>query len=390
MENSRSACIAALVVMLGCGGSGSVSEEAHEEEGHSSSEDHADTEGVVHIESAMLRDLRVTVRPAESRTAGETVTVLGELGVNEDAYAEVGTTIPARVARVLAAPGDRVEPGRPLVELESPDVGRARAEIADSRARAELAQQTADRRHDLATERIASQRDVETAEAELASANAASRAARDVLVSLGASRGSGGRFILSSPIAGTVIDRTALLGRLVDSGEPLFVVGDLSRLWLTVHVFERDALRIRTNGTARVDFPALPNRTFTGRVTHIASRVDPASRTLAVRIEIDNAGGELRPGMSASALVPIGDSTDTVVAVPIEAVQRLAEGWCVFLPRGTAGEFEIRTVGRGRDLGVDVEILSGLRAGEPVVVDGAFLLKAEAEKSRGGGADHHH
>jgi cobalt-zinc-cadmium efflux system membrane fusion protein len=124
-------------------------------------------------------------------------------------------------------------------------------------------------------------------------------------------------------------------------------------------------------------------------VTRIGSRVDPASRTVDVRIVIDNPGGNLRPGMSARALVPLGDRAETVVAVPVEAVQRARQGWCVFLPTSEEGVFEIRAVGRGRELGAEVEILSGLSAGEPVVKDGAFLLAAEAAKARGGGEDEH-
>jgi cobalt-zinc-cadmium efflux system membrane fusion protein len=77
------------------------------------------------------------------------------------------------------------------------------------------------------------------------------------------------------------------------------------------------------------------------------------------------------------------------VAVAVEALQRQPQGWCVFLPRAEEGVFEIRPVGRGRDLGGEVEVLSGLAAGERVVVDGAFLLKAEADKARGGGAGEH-
>ncbi len=93
--------------------------------------------------------------------------------------------------------------------------------------------------------------------------------------------------------------------------------------------------------------------------------------------------------MSATAWLPLAETSGTVVAVPAAALQRLDEGWGVFLPRGE-GVFEVRPVGRGRDLGGEVEILSGLAAGEPVVVDGAFLLKAEAEKAHGGGEHHDH
>lgn len=344
----------------------------------------------VRIERGMLRDLRVTTRAAESRPAGDAVTVLGELRVNEEAYAEVGTSIPARVFQVLASPGDRVNAGQALAVLDSPEVGRARAALLSTKARQDLARQTAERRRGLAAEQIVPRRELEAAEAELSQSAAERQAAEDELSALGAQQGTGSRFVLSSPIAGTIIDRAALRGRLVDAEHPLFVVGDLRRLWLMVHAFERDALRVRVGAAALVSFPALPGKTVTGTVARVGSRVDPASRTIDVRIELPNPSGVLRPGMSASAVVPIGDAQELVVTVPVEALQRQAKGWCVFIPAAEEGVFEIRAVGRGRDLGSEVEIVSGLPAGERVVVDGAFLLKAEADKARGGGGDEHH
>lgn len=373
----------------GSGGSVFFDDEAHDE--HETGEPHHDGDNtVVRVERSMLRDLRVTTQPAESRPAGDTVTVLGELRVDEDAYAEVGTSIAARVSKVLAAPGDVVRAGQPLVELDSPEVGRARAALATARARLQLARQTASRRAELEAQHIVPQREVQAAEADLAQAEAEAAAAKESLDALGATRGAGSRFELTSPIAGTVIDRAALRGRQVDAERALFVVGDLSRLWLVVHAFERDALRMRLGATATATFPALPGQTASGPLTWVGSRVDPTSRTIDARIELPNPTGALRPGMSASALVPLGDAAETVVTVPIEAVQRLSEGWCVFTPRDEEGVFDVRPVGRGRDLGGEVELVSGLQAGERVVVDGAFLLKAEADKARGGAEAHHH
>lgn len=367
---------------------------------HERAEEHAHPEGAaeepaavagsVRVERAMLRDLRVTLQAAESRPASETVTVLGELWISEDAYAEVGSPIPARVQKVLAAPGDDVRAGQALAELMSPDVGKARAALRAADARHVVARQAFERRQALAGDAIVSARELEAARAELLQAEADGRAAREMLEALGASSGRGASFFLTTPIAGTVIERSALLGRQLDAERPAFVVGELSRLWLIVHAFERDALRMRTNTTARVSFPALPAEPTTGTVTRIGNRVNPVSRSVDVRIEIDNPERVLRPGMSASALVPLGDAAENVVAVPVEALQRTPEGWCVFLPTAEDGVFEIRPVARGRDLGAEVEVLSGLRAGERVVKDGAFLLKAEADKARGGAAEHHH
>lgn len=352
-------------------------------------ESHAPAEDLVRIPREMLRDLRVTTAPAELRPPGEAANLLGEVRVNEDAYAEIGSQIRARVTRLLASPGDVVAAGQPLVELDSAEVGRARADLETAKARLDLARRTLARRRPLAAQGIVPRRELEAAETELAEAQATYRAAEQTLASLGALGGRGARFVLVSPIAGSVIERQAFRGRLVDAEERLFVVTDLARVWLVVHGFERDAVRVRPGTTARATFPALPGQTFSGTVTRVGSRVDPASRTIEIRIELDNVAGQFRPGMSGSALVPLGAGEPPVVAVPAAALQRVRDGWCVFVPRDEA-TFEIRPVGRGRDLGGEVEVLAGLRPGEAVVVQGAFLLKAEWDKARGGGEEHEH
>jgi membrane fusion protein, heavy metal efflux system len=236
---------------------------------------------------------------------------------------------------------------------------------------------------------------VQEAEADARAAEAELRAALASLRALGVSEadlrstGNDGRLILRSPISGTVIERNVVAGQMTDPGKPLFRVGDLSRLWLTVHAYERDAVRLRTGSTASVTFPALPGRTFAGVVALVGRQVDVVSRTIPVRVEVENTAGVLRPGMSAAAWVRLGDTGGTVVAVPATSLQRLEDEWRVFIPKGE-GKFEMRSVGRGRDLGGEIEIVSGLKPGERVVVDGAFLLKAEAEKARGEGGHHDH
>jgi cobalt-zinc-cadmium efflux system membrane fusion protein len=106
-----------------------------------------------------------------------------------------------------------------------------------------------------------------------------------------------------------------------------------------------------------------------------------------VRLEVKNLDA-LRPGMSATVFLPVGGG-EPILALPAAALQRLHEAWCVFVPRA-AGVFAVRKVARGRDLGGEVEVLSGVTAGETVVVEGAFLLRAEAEKAEGEGAHHDH
>ncbi len=349
----------------------------------------------VRIEDGMLRDLRITTAKVESRRGDEQVTLLGELAVDERAYAEVGVPVGARVIRLLAGVGDNVKEDQALLELQSPEVGRARSDYLTAMAHLTLAESALKRKRDLAAERIAPEREVQEAEAAATAARADVRAAAAALSSMGLRVPDEGEaenlrssiFTLHSPVRGTVIERRAMRGQMLDPGTAAFRVADLSTLWLTVHAFERDAVRVQPATPARVTFSALPGQEFTGNVTMVGRQVSTESRTIDVRIEVRNKGNLLRPGMSASAALPIGISNTPVLAVPVAAVQRVGDSWCVFVPKGT-GLFEIRKIGRGRDLGTEVEVLSGVSAGETIVVDGAFLLKSQAEKSDAGHGDH--
>ena len=342
------------------------------------------------IAPEMLRDLRVTTARAEARAAGERVSVLAELRVDQDAYAEVASPVTARVVRVLARAGDEVRAGQPLVELASGDLGRARAEVTAADARLALARKQLARQQALLADRLVAERDVIAAQAAVTEAEAARAVAAGAMRQFAGAEGGAG-LTLRAPVAGTVIDRDVVIGQLVDPSRTLFRIGDLRKLWLVAHVFERDAVRVSIGGTGAASFAALPGATVDGTIVWVGRAVETSSRTIPVRLEVPNPDGVLRPGMSAMVSLPVGDATGKVVAVPIAAVQRVGDRWAVFAPGGAPGVFEVRPVGRGRDLGGEVEILSGLAPGDPVVVDGAFLLKAEFDKARGeGGHDHDH
>jgi cobalt-zinc-cadmium efflux system membrane fusion protein len=342
----------------------------------------------------MLRDLKVTIAPVEQRPGGERAVLLGQLGVNENAYAQVGAPVPSRILALHAALGQAVDVGQSLATLQSSELGKARSELITANARSELAQQTLERKRRLASEHIVSQREVQEAEANVSSTEADVRAARAALQALGVAVSPDGgadssQYVLRSPVKGVVLERAAVKGQLAEPAQPLFRVADLSILWLTVQAFERDAVRIKPGSSVRITFAALPGRTFTGKVGMVGKEVNSQSRTIPVRVDIANSEGLLRPGMSATAWVMPGSDSRVVLTVPAAALQRIEDEWVVFVPQ-SQGRFEIRQVGRGRNLGGEVELLSGVKPGETVVVDGAFLLKAEADKSRGEGEEHEH
>ena len=230
---------------------------------------------------------------------------------------------------------------------------------------------------------------MQEAENELVAAEEQFRAAQSTIEALGASAQAAtglnaSTLEIRAPIGGIILERHVVLGQVADPSTPLFSIADLSTVWLTVHAFERDAVRVRVGEPARITFAAMPGRAFAGTVSLIGQSVDRESRTVPVRIDLPNREGLLRPGMSATAWLPVGDASGVMLTVPAAALQRVRDRWCVFVPKDES-TFEIRAVGRGRDLAGEVELVSGVRAGETVVVDGAFLLKAEVEKT----ADEH-
>jgi cobalt-zinc-cadmium efflux system membrane fusion protein len=355
---------------------------------------HEEAANTVEVDQEMLRDLRLTTRAVESRAGGDLVMLLGELAVDQSAYAEVGAPVAARVTRLLVNAGDAVHNGQTLAELTSSELGRERAEYLSASARLKLAEAALERKRGLAAEKIVPLREVQEAESAVGEARAALRASRAAIGAFGVEppteEGDGAtssNFVLRAPVSGSVIERTAVVGQMLDPASPAFRIGDLSMLWLTVHAFERDAVRIRQGVEARLAFSALPGQDFDGKVTVVGRHVERESRTVPVRIDVRNRNNLLRPGMSATATLPVGETGAAILTVPVASVQRVRNEWCVFLPKD-ADHFEIRRIGRGRDLGTEVEVLSGLKAGETIVVDGAFLLKAQAEKGEAGHEGH--
>lgn len=379
----------ACIALAGCGRRAEQPAKPAASESNAATDPHKEDANTVEVDEGMLRDLRITTRAVESRPGGERVMLLGELAVDQGRYAEVGTPVAARVTRVLVNAGDSVRRGQTLLELTSPELGRERAAYLSASARLTLAEAALERKRGLAAERIVPQREVQEAESTAGEARAGLRAARAAIAAFGveppSNDGDGSTsstFVLRSPVEGSVIERAAVVGQMLDPATPAFRIGNLSTLWLTVHAFERDAVRIQRGVAARLSFPALPGQDFEGTVAMVGRQVERESRTVLVRIELKNSANLLRPGMSATAALPVGDTGASILTVPVASVQRVRNEWCVFLPKD-ANHFEIRRIGRGRDLAGEVEVLSGLRAGETIVVDGAFLLKAQAEKGEG-------
>ena len=180
---------------------------------------------------------------------------------------------------------------------------------------------------------------------------------------------------LYSPISGFVMERNAFAKQRVTADMVLYTVADLSSVWVIADVFEYEAANVRLNQPATLTLTGLPGRTFHGRVSYILPQVDPATRTLKVRIAFENPGLALKPDMYGEVDLQTGGAR--ILVVPQSAVLNSGEQQRVYVDRGN-GYFEPREVKIGGQMDNRIEILSGLNAGERIVVSGNFLIDSES------------
>lgn len=180
---------------------------------------------------------------------------------------------------------------------------------------------------------------------------------------------------LYSPISGFVTERNAFPKQRVTPETMLYTVADLSTVWVIADVFEYEAANIKLNQPAALTLAYLPGRVFRGRVSYILPQVDPNTRTLKARIEFPNPGYALKPEMYGEVAFQTGGARRLVV--PQSAVLNSGDHQRVFVDRGN-GYFEPRAVKIGEQRSGRIEILSGLKAGERIVISGNFLMDSES------------
>lgn len=337
-------------------------------------------EGVVVLDTAAIRlgGIRVGLAEPVMTTA---LPVTGTITYDANRVSHVGSRTDGRVIASSVDLGRRVRRGQILVELESAEVGRIRAEAQRASALLRIATENYNRERRLEQQGISSRKELLEAEADVRRAEAELRSARTQLSVLGAGHGTGGHFDVAAPFAGIVVERNVSLGQMATASDTLFTVADLSRVWIELDVFERDLPRVSVGQMVSVSTDAFPNRTFPGRIVYVGDVVDPVKRTVRARVEIPNESGALRPGMFARASIRVGGGGVIAVAVPQAAIQQVEGKSVVFIPGSKPGEFRAVPVQVGESIqGGKVVITAGLSAGARLVVEGAFTLRSELEK----------
>lgn len=309
------------------------------------------------------------LRGPVAATLGCTVTI----AFDADEMAEVRALMPGVVRRVHVALGSEVKPGDPLMELESTEVSRAQGRLEIAREAIRAAQANLERQRRLLADQIASQRQVEAAQRELATARAQARTESATLRMAGA-RQATGRFTLRAPIAGTVVRRPALLGTLARASASLATIANTSVMWALCDVPEARAASLAIGQRAEVRPSGPSPAPLPGKLTWISAEVEPRTRTVAARIELANPEGRLRAQQFASAVIHTG-SASSAVLVPAQAIQRMGDHHLVFV-RTQAGLYEPRVVQRHSD-GERVAVTGRVRPGDQIVTTGAVLLRTE-------------
>lgn len=312
------------------------------------------------------------------------VEATGRVAFDDARVSRVASPLSGRVLQLVARPGDRVRRGQALLLIASPDAEAAVADLTAAQADLQLAEKGLERARRLWQEQAIPRKDLQQAEGDAVKARAAvarAHARLDVLGIDPAASGAGvTRFTLRSPIDGLVVERPALTGMEVraDSGTPLVTVADLRRIWVLADVYERDLGRVAVGQQAEVRLAAYPGEVFTGEVTHVGELVDPATRTVKIRVEVANEALRLKPEMFARVSVAAGPEARTVLTVPVEAVLSDGAASAVVVAQ-EGGRFEKRTIEAGPESDGRVQVLAGLQPGERVVTSGALFLKAEIE-----------
>ncbi len=372
----------------------------HSDAGGDEHSEHSDEDpGGEHADEIVLDEHVIERNGIKTQTAQQrlllgSLEVPAEVQINPDKTAHISSLVSGRLAEIRVALGDTVEKDDVLALVESVELGRARAELRAAKARKTAADAEVRRMSTLVGEGIAAKKSRVEAKARADQASAQVAAARATLSVYGLAGGSGPTIALTSPLAGTVIERHASPGEIVDRQTRSFVVADLSQLWVMGRVYEQDLGRVAQGLPAEVALIAYPGRTWAGIIDYISSTLDEDTRSVAIRVVLDNPEGVLRPGMFGTiALGQVGAGGDSatakVLSVPDSAVSMMADRTVVFVTGDEPGSFRVRDVVPGASAHGFVEIREGLQPGEAVVTQGAFVLKSEFLKaSIGEGHEH--
>ncbi|HID21742.1 MAG TPA: efflux RND transporter periplasmic adaptor subunit [Planctomycetaceae bacterium] len=335
-----------------------------------------------------VRNAGLQVVAVGARLLDPRVTCNGRAEFQQNRFALVRPRVEGVVTEVRVDVGDSVQRGEVMAVVDSAQLGEAKADFLAALALLDLAQQNHDRLKRLADKQIIAGKAMIAAETRLREARISVDRARQRLLNLRISNSEIDRFAregdtssllpIPAPRDGVVVRRSVAVGEAVVATSELFAVADLTTLWVYLDLYEQDSRSVRVGQPVRFQVDSLPGLSFDGQITWVSPEVNPATRTIRVRAEVQNRDGLLRAGMYGIGVIET-DAPSQALVVPKAAVQWHQRQPVVFVKRGET-LFEPRRIVLGRKAGPFWEVVEGLQPGEPVVTTGSFLLKTELMK----------
>ena len=314
----------------------------------------------------------------------------GTVEPNQHALANITTLVRGRVIDVYTDLGKQVKAGDLLALLYSSELGMAQSMYLKAKAKLYVAERAYQRAQTLLKEKVIGVAEAQRREGDMVSARAEKREAQDrlrllgmrddLIASLDRDQQIRSYVPIVAPFDGRVIARDLTKGEVVETTARLFQVADLSEVWVTANIPEKDIPYIHTNDLVanqlvEVRVKAYPAQVFSGKITYVGDVLEPSTRTMRLRLELPNPDGRLKPQMFATVRV-YSDPEPGVLTLPEGAIQRDRTRQFVFVQRDPQ-IFEVRDVKVSESNGHTVKVLDGLREGELVVTKGAFVLKSE-------------
>ena len=343
---------------------------------------------------------KLEIRPVETSSAPETLRANGRIALADDKTWHVGVRTDGIVVEVYAGLGDYVKKGAVLARYHADEVRESRAQYRAAaseldRAKAAVAQaaRSRDRAQRLLDLKAGSAQQVEQAQQDVSSAEAAVRKAeieidrtRDVLeddlrvpVEPKVDDPLADDVPILAPAAGYVIEKDVTPGRTVERARDTFVLADLAKVWMLASIRAEDLAALRTGQMTSVTLPGDAAFHASGRITNLGQRFDSETRQMQIRIELNNPNNRLRPEMLAVAEIPSGAARPRITA-PSDAIQQI-NGQDVVFVKTSADRFVVRPVRTGETSGGRARVLEGVKPGEQIVVHGSFALKSRLLKS---------
>ena len=330
---------------------------------------------------------RLKLAPVSERDVSEMLRVPARIEVDEQRVTRIGAAVTGRVTQVFASLGQRVQRGEVLATLHSTELSASQLAYLKALSQAELQQRAVERAKLLYASDVIGAAELQKRESELAQAQAEMDAAAGQLGVLGLSTKDIGKLATSravhsqssitATLDGVVIERKVTPGQVVQPADALFTVADLSHVWLVADIPEQQAALVKKGEAAQAEVPALNGKNIEGRLIFVADTVNPDRRTVTVRMDISNPGRKLKPEMLASMLIQGGPQRQLLVNAA--AVVRENNKDHVFVQIEPA-RFQLRAVTLGQENNGFMAVQSGLKAGETIVVEGAFHLNNERKR----------